>query len=154
MEPFKTIIGLTRWISENLAYNLDHVPDDKLHWKPEPTALSAATVVVHVTYSVINLHATLEGREYTKVEFEEVSASQTREELKKNLLDATTAFISTLEGYGPQDLEGDVQMPWGPFPRARCITTPMVELIHHHGQIAYLQTLWGDTESHFKEMGS
>lgn len=154
MESLQTIIGLTRWTAENMAYNLDHVPDEKLHWKPEPTAASAATIFVHTTYAVTNLHGILIGREYQQVDPETLSPTLTREELKKMLIAAADEFVSTLEAYGPQDLEGDVQMPWGPFPRARTVSMPLVDMLHHHGQIAYLQTLWGDSTSHFKEMGS
>lgn len=154
MNPLEMIIGVARWTAANFAYNLDHVPDDKLHWKPSETAASVATITVHVTEAIANLQRVMTGQEYIPGDYEALSQGKTREELKQGLLDAANSYADLLETFGPADLEGEIQFPWGAVPRARAVTFPTVELVHHHGQIAYLQTLWGDTTSHFLELGN
>ena len=41
-----------------------------------------------------------------------------------------------------------LKLPFGEFPLSQAVSMPVVDLIHHHGQIAYIQTLLGDTEDH------
>jgi hypothetical protein len=36
----------------------------------------------------------------------------------------------------------------------RAALLPVRDLNHNHGQLAYLQSIWGDTEPHFFEFGS
>jgi hypothetical protein len=41
-------------------------------------------------------------------------------------------------------------MPWGEVRSIKdLITSPMPHMAYHWGQIAYLQTLWGDNENRF-----
>ena len=42
----------------------------------------------------------------------------------------------------------------GSFPFARAVSFPVIDAIHHHGQIAYIQSLLGDAETHFYEMAN
>ena len=45
-----------------------------------------------------------------------------------------------------------IELPFGTFPLAQCCGFPPFDVMHHHGQIAYIQTLLGDGEDHF-DMG-
>jgi hypothetical protein len=57
-------------------------------------------------------------------------------------------YAGALQRLTPEALGKTVQLPFGEFPMSQAVTMPIVDLIHHHGQIAYIQTLLGDTESH------
>ena len=46
--PLEGLAGQIVFFSRNLAHNLDFIPDDKLDWKPAPTANSAMEVVRHL----------------------------------------------------------------------------------------------------------
>ena len=41
MHPLDGLAGQTTFFSRNIGHNLDFIPDDKLDWKPAPSALSA-----------------------------------------------------------------------------------------------------------------
>jgi hypothetical protein len=62
---------------------------------------------------------------------------------------ATGTYVQALLGLDPARLGETVELPFGTFPLARAASMPAFDLIHHHGQIAYIQTLLGDEESHF-----
>ena len=134
------------WAAQNLAYNLDFIPDDKLDWKPAPTANSALEIVHHLVDVIHRIDATLAGNAGDAVELEPF---HTREQAKCRLLDAARRYADTLRAVNPQDMEGTVEVPFGTFPKAVFFTIPVTDAIHHHGQIAYIQELLGDTESHF-----
>jgi hypothetical protein len=46
-----------------------------------------------------------------------------------------------------------VRLPWGEVPFAELAVMRVLDVIHHHGQIAYLQALLGDKEVDFFEDG-
>jgi hypothetical protein len=78
-----------------------------------------------------------------------------REEAKALVIRLSEAYAAKLRSLSPQDAEGTVQMPFGgAWPKARAISLPVIDLVHHHGQIAYIQMLLGDATSHFEEMGT
>ena len=150
MHPLQILIDLERFAGKNSLYNLEHIPDDKLNFKPSPTAKSALEIVHHSASAIIHLGTMLKTGEPGP----DVPMPTTREEAKELWGKAIADYATFLEGLTPPDLQGDIQLGFGPFPRARAVGMPVVDLLHHHGQLAYLQTIWGDETSHFAEMGN
>ena len=146
----ETLAGIAEWTGSNMAYNLKFIPDDKLNWKPAPEASSALEVINHAAIPLLMIPAMLAGE--TPAEF---APATTREEAQELIRMTSQSYAAKLRAMTPQDLEGTIAMPFGgEWPRARAASLPTIDLIHHHGQIAYIQTLLGDTESHFEEMGN
>ena len=50
----------------------------------------------------------------------------------------------------PARLGDTIELPFGTFSLGQCSGFPPFDLMHHHGQIAYIQTLLGDQEDHFQ----
>jgi hypothetical protein len=146
MKPLEPAAGQLLWAAQNLAYNLDFIPDDKLEWKPAPTANSAFEIVRHLTGFLLHAQAILAGGDGSAVE---AGPFHTREQAQGQLIEAAQHYAETLTAITPQDLERTIEVPFGKFPLGRFATMPVMDAIHHHGQIAYIQELLGDTESHF-----
>ena len=113
-------------------------------------------ITAHVILVTSGVEGAFAGGGY---HFSEDAIQQLAEEL--DLESATTRVVEVTESYAqllerlePQDLEGDFVLPGGfPFSRRRLAQLPAMDVLHHHGQLAYIQLLLGDTQSHFHDMG-
>jgi uncharacterized damage-inducible protein DinB len=149
MDPIQYTITLLEWAAKNTAYNLDFIPDDKLGWNPVPGCKSALEIVAHVCGALRGMEPALRGGEWTMPQIE---TPTNRDAAKALLADSAAAYVDALRGLTPADFGRTVTIA-GRFqmPMARAMGLPMVDLIHHHGQITYIQTLLGDQEFHFHE---
>ena len=150
MAPLETLAQQVEWTGSNFAYNLGFIPDDKLDWKPAPTALSALEIVNHTTEALAKMSSVLRGGKYEA----EVVVARTREEAQNQIRACAALFAQTLRELHAENFNETVELPWGEFPKIAAASMDVVEIAHHHGQIAYIQTLLGDTQSHFEEMGN
>lgn len=149
MHPLQVMSDTVAWAGKNLSYNLGFIPDDKLGWKPAEGAKSALEIASEAAY-VLNSF----GKMLSNKPPGESVAFTTREEAQKAIEAASADYALLLLSFGENDLNGELQLPFGPMPKKQAITLPVVDTIHHHGQIAFIQTLLGDTTSHFYEMGT
>ena len=146
MNPMESLAIQAEWTARNLAYNLDFIPADKLAWKPAPTAKSALEIVNHTAGAFKGMQPVLSGGSYGPAPF---APATTAAEARELIVGAATEYAAALRALSPEDLGKTVQLPFGTFPLGRCATFPVFDVMHHHGQIAYIQTLLGDTEDHF-----
>jgi DinB family protein len=148
MEDLKTAARLVRWTARNFAFNLQFIPQNRLDWKPAPDSKSAAAIVGEVAASFQGMLPILQGGEWQPMPPDQWPTPATVEEGQKVLLDTAEEYAAALEEAGPE-LQRTFQVVgadlWGP----RVVLFPLVEILHHHGQIAYIQSLLGDREAHF-----
>jgi uncharacterized damage-inducible protein DinB len=135
-----------QWATRNTIYNLDFVPDDKLDWKPAPTASSVLEIINHVLMPFTGMAALLESGEWKA----EGGTATNRDEAKQALQQASDRYVAALENVKMEDFSRTLALPFGPMPFGVAVSIPVIDLIHHHGQIAYIQALLGDTESHLQ----
>lgn len=147
MTPMEALAEQISWAGRNIAHNLDFIAADKLDWKPAPTASSALEIINHAAFWIRSALSVLEGGE-GKAEF---APATNRDEAKQLISSSAESYAAKLRELKPQDLEGTAKHPFDGIPLAHMMGMPVVDLIHHHGQIAYIQALQGDTESHFHE---
>src|SRR5687768_3832481 len=114
MKTLETLAGQMDWAGRNIMFNLNYVPEDKLDWKPAPTANSVLEIVNHSAHVIARITARLKG-ESGEVPF---TPATNRAEAKEAIGRSTQEYISTLHQFTPQDLERKVQMPWGEMPLA------------------------------------
>ena len=146
--PLEILAGQMEWAARNYAFNLDFVPDDKLSWKPAPTASSALEITHHAVGAIRGLQAMMTGETPAIPE-----APQSRDEAKEQVQSAAADYVSWARGIKAEELGRVVDTGFmGEMPLGYLATFPVVDFIHHHGQIAYIQTLLGDAESHFAGM--
>ena len=141
--PLELIAGQLDWAHKNINNNLDFVPEDKLNWKPAPEAKSVLEIINHATGTVHMFTHVLTGSHQ-----HELQPATNRAEAKALLTQVVQAHQKAASALTPADLEQIVSTPLGELPKAIVASLPVVELINHHGQLTYIQTLLGDGESH------
>jgi uncharacterized damage-inducible protein DinB len=148
VHPLEPMAGVARWAAKNMAYNLEFIPDDKLTWKPAPTANSALEVVSHIVAVFVV------GKKLAETgvwEFPQFQPVESRAQAQEQLESAGEAYAAAIAQIEPARLGDVVKVgPGFEMPMARAATLGAIDAVHHHGQIAYIQTLLGDTEMHFK----
>lgn len=147
MHPLHGLAGQMTWAGKNTAYNLGFIPEDRLAWKPAPTANSALEIVNHICGFIVPMIAVARGGEFKHSDdFRPATDLKSAQDLVTRCSADYAAALLTVD---PSRLGGQTELPFGTFPTPQALSMPVVDLIHHHGQIAYLQTLLGDTEMHF-----
>lgn len=149
MEQLQVLAAEMSWATKNMAYNLDFIPDDKLDWKPAPTALSALEVVGHLLAAIDYFQKSIENEAPGAFSEGDYPAPTTREEAKSKLVAAGEEYSRMLLSLTPEAAARKVELSFGSYPLSFVASMAVTDAVHHHGQIAYIQTLLGDTESHF-----
>lgn len=150
MHPLETAIDSVVWAGKNFAHNLKFIPDDKLNWKPAPEANSALELAREAALLLVNFPTMWRTGEWHN----SIETPTSREEAQTLVEQGALDYAEFLRGLSESDLEGDMAMPFGPFPRRRALLMGVLDLVHHHGQLAYLQVLMGDTQNHFYEFNT
>ena len=145
----QTLANQVRWTARNLAYNLDFLPADKLGWKPVPTVPSSLEIVNHLCAGMLaaqKLFADGKWHEESEAQFERATDLASAKALLQSV---PFAFADALEAIPNADLENIIETPFGTMPLFHVVQFEPVDIVHHHGQIAFIQQMLGDTQSHF-----
>jgi hypothetical protein len=136
--------------------NFSHVPDDRLHWTPTPTAKSALRVAAHTALYAGRFAQMIRDRRLPMPEDLEVwmaereaeeAALTSRDEVVRVFREGTDQVLAALDGLSLEETQmtlefgggGSVSMKW-------LMDLPGWHATLHTGQIDYLQTCWGDQE--------
>lgn len=145
MTILKAIVEEMEWICRDTAYNLEFIPTEKFDWKPAPTANSALDVANHVVDGIYQILGFLHGSSTGPKQL----FAKNRAEAIRAILEVSAAYKKAVKDLKDKDLENKITLPWGERTILQVIQMPVTDMIHHHGQITYIQTLLGDTEMHF-----
>lgn len=144
MEDLKTVAVLARWAADDTIHQLQFIPEDRLDWSPAEEIKSALKIVGEIVMVLRMMQPAFEGGACVGGEF---PLFRSREEAVTALREATEKYAAALEAAGPE-LERMLETPVGPLWGPRAVLFPAIELLHHHGQITYIQSLLGDHEFH------
>ncbi len=128
------------------------VPSEKFTWHPEPTTKSAQQIGWHVALALHNMARILRNEKVQMADFENQSFKTqhaTSDRLKSFIeLQLSELFAATDQ---LTSLEEAFAMPWGETWPAKTILFRgcWEHTAYHGGQLAYIQTLLGDTQDHF-----
>lgn len=145
MNDQHTLANLMEAMSENLIFNLDFLPEDKFDWNPAPTANSALEITNHIL-GLFHGFAPTSGAQP-----EQFSPATGAEEAKKRLRESYTTFIAWLRKASPEELDRTILFFGTETPLRILASMALIDTINHHGQVTYIQTLLGDTQSHFRD---
>ena len=146
MHPMDAVAGMAEWLGPDLAYNLEFIPEDRLEWKPAPeakSALACAAEAATVTRAMLNK---LSGKALKA----EMPAVLSKEQVQADLEKGSAEYAAAVRAIPVEKLSEQVVTEWGTLSLQQLAAYVVVELSHHRGQLLYIQTLLGDTESHFK----
>jgi uncharacterized damage-inducible protein DinB len=146
---------MTANAAENLKINLEAMPADKREWRPLDAGRSALSLIQEC--AVINgffariLH---EGKA-PEMKWEEYQAAcaqlDTADKALSALMASTAELTAAIESVPEERLADEVTMP---FHEGMVMTMEQImfaaywNMTYHHGQLAYIQTLYGDYEMH------
>jgi hypothetical protein len=136
--------------------NFSHVPNDKLDWKPVPTAKSAMRVAAHTALYAGRFARMIRDRQLPVPEnlsawlaerdAEEVSIAS-REEVEKVFRAGTAEVLEALDTLKPEEVEMSLDSGQGwSMPMTFLMGLPAWHATLHTGQIDYLQTCWDDQQ--------
>jgi hypothetical protein len=147
MAELKALARLVRWAAGSMAFNLGKIPADKLDWKPTETSKSALEITDEVIFVMKSSMPVFQGG---NLDFQaERPKSSGLDEARQRLAESAEALAVALEAAGPE-LERALDTPMGPLWGSYAVSFGLVDLLHHHGQITYIQSLLGDAENHME----
>ena len=150
MEDVKAAAWMIRYGARSLAHNLDFIPADREQWKPAPEAKSPLEVAAEAIRVCGMYLPMLEEGGFPPFR-QPFQPPASLAEAKTQLLEIADRYARALEAAGPE-LDRAQPMPFGGVFRAtRAACYPLLDLMNHHGQILYLQSLLGDAEMHWSE---
>lgn len=137
---------------------VSETPDDRLFWKPSPTARSIGEIVAHCAGSLRNIAAQMKGTPFPIPTSTEANAQflthdaayQTREAVVEALQMECAAYLEYLSTVSENDLGRSVTMPFGlgEVPLSAFVMAGAQHTQSHVSQIEYVQTLYGDQNWH------
>ena len=151
MNVKEAMAAQVRWVGRNLAYNLTFIPADKLDWHPAPTAKSAFEVANEAACS---LKATLPILTGGAWKWPQVPILRNLADVSALIIESADEFAAALAVMGPDTDDQKVELPWGVYPVPVAALWPVLDLIHHHGQVCYIQSLLGDAQEHYVSEGA
>ena len=160
-EDVKTLISQAKasvqFGGKRLSTGFAHVPDEKLEWSPAPTSRSALRIVSHVGFVGKRLAALYRGDnagappppDFAEMMRQQESSVTSREQALALLEDSTASVLAALDTLNAERIASDAHTIRDVLPMRQMMMIAGLHIFGHAAQIDYLQTMWGDTETHF-----
>jgi hypothetical protein len=144
----KNAAWMLRYAARSFVHNLGFIPEDRAGWRPEPGAHSPLEIAAEAVRVLHMYRPILEGPNYPDPP-PPLPQPATLREAGGMISEGAERYAAGLEAAGPE-LDRPEEMPFGGvFLASRAVCFPVLDILHHHGQICYLQSLLGDTEMHW-----
>lgn len=145
---------LNRQVSDGLARNLAAMPPEKQDWRPEESTRSALQQVQEC--AVINGWAAeiLRTGDVPPLSHDEfarkTSELDTADKAIAALRAATDDLVGVIGSLPDELLDHTIQLPWEstPVTLAEAMWISYWNMAYHTGQLAYIQTMYGDKDMH------
>jgi len=157
-ELVEQIKGNVKRYNQRLLHLLTFVPDDKLTWTPAPTSKSALRIVAHCALTNKFFAQAISGKSPAVLPpAEEFFANLNAAELEYSTRESAIALLegsacelcTALASVNEETIKLDANSPFGPMPVRFWMDLGVEHTAGHVGQMEYLQTIWGDLDSHF-----
>jgi uncharacterized damage-inducible protein DinB len=136
--------------------NFSHVPDDKLTWKPAPTAKSALRIAAHTALYAGRFARMIQDRklpvvgnldEWLAQRNAEEEAITSREEIGRVFQQGTEQVLVALDTLTPEEINSSLDSGQGwSMSMQFLMGLAGWHATVHTGQIDYLQTCWDDQQ--------
>lgn len=146
MEELESAARLLRWMVSNFIHNLSFIPEEKLNWKPEPGVKSPLEIAAEVATGQRAMLPVFEGGNWTHLPLPQLTS---RDEASQLLRETAEQYAAALESARPEQLDRFIDLFGNTVWVQRAVFLPVIDTMHHHGQITYIQSLLGDGEYHF-----
>ncbi len=141
------IIRRTELALEDFDALVSRTPPDRIEWKPEG-AKSVLEIVrecaeVNERWASILRNGHWVGYDLAR---EAPSLMPTIGIARTHLRTTTGLFTAEVRRFPQERMSVKIPVPWGEVDAFTALTWAMWHLSYHEGQVAYLQTMWGDLE--------
>ncbi|WP_395145371.1 hypothetical protein [Armatimonas sp.] len=150
MSPQETAARMTEKLARDLVLALKATPLEKLDWKPEGLGRSIVDQLTECVGANVKWTCIFQERAYRNPTEAEWEASTdgliTPEALAERLIASADTLATALRA-----LDGTfvaMQIPGTSRTWAEACFHPYWNMAYHEGQLAFIQTLYGDTEEH------
>lgn len=150
---------LTTRRAAQFRFNMDFVPDDKLDFKPVPTAKSPKEIYLHTAFSNFGLAGMIShGKVGSADFFQDMEVKQqafmdgikSRAEMDAAWDDSVKTLEQAFDSVTDEEMDKVVANDMGMTLTTRdWLESPASHIGVHRGQIDYIQTLWDDQEFHW-----
>lgn len=125
-----------------------HTPEDKRNWKPADSCMCSQEMMNHLTGSNHFFSAMFQGKEPPQPPAE--PPQLTFEQSLSAFEESSNMLADVIASVPDEALGQDVPLPNGRTANMKfMLTIPGNHMAYHWGQLAYMQTIWGDKEDHF-----
>jgi uncharacterized damage-inducible protein DinB len=133
--------------TEDLWRNVGAMPADKLTWKPAETSRTAQELIEEIVSATVYNTAVLTTK--TSADDAWVSvAGKSLKELEQLQRAGVAEFLAAVKEFPESEYTEQITLPWGAMTYFDVMSYNYWNLMYHIGQIAYIQTLYGDKEMH------
>ncbi|MCS6962291.1 MAG: DinB family protein [Deltaproteobacteria bacterium] len=154
MKPFDVTKSLTlKALKEFIAY-ASKTSDDKVNWKPSETARSVIEISQECL-ALANLLVVSAKENFSTLTEEKWQAEMNKAKGFTSLNDVlrqlrlkTNSLLRVFERFPPGKWSTTVKTGWGKMSIFEILWMHHNHLTYHLGQIAYIQTIYGDLEMH------
>lgn len=146
MEEMESAARLLRWMVGNFVHNLSFIPEEKLDWKPAQGVKSPLEIAAEVVAGQRAMLPVFNGGDWVH---QPLPVFASRDEANQLLRETVEEYAAALESVRPEQLDRQVELFGNSVWAQRAVLLPVIDAMHHHGQITYIQSLLGDLEYHF-----
>ncbi len=130
--------------TNSLWKHISAMPADKISWKPEG-ARSARELLEELVNTTNYVTAVIDTRQAEAGDWKDLAAEDLAglEKLYRTEADALCKAVATISD---EDFAVRYDLPWGNLSLFQVCNYAYWNLMYHLGQIAYIQTMYGDKE--------
>lgn len=129
---------------QEMLLTLARTPDDRLEWKPEPTARTTMDFLRECSVHCDEWAQLLESYEWPEKFKTRVGAITTRDEAVLEMNAAVGRLANVIRTLPDDKLDQIFKTPWDEAPIGFWLTYAAGHTQYHTGQMNYIQTLYGD----------
>jgi len=126
---------------------LKATPPEKLDWKPAPDARSMRVLAGEVAMTTVYSAELIRSRQSPAMP-EGDWDTMSLEDLEKAHRGGITDYLKAVRDFPAADLHQEPELSWGKMNFLQVIAYPYWNLVYHWGQVSYIQTMYGDKETH------
>ncbi len=138
----------TRKAAADLEAAVLRLPDDKRSWSPMGNARSAVNQAAECAIMNGSTADLIQQRVWQGCNDSVTEFILKRDELAKDwnavqalLHQNTEAIVAAIQAVPDEDLEVEVQMPWGPMKLSQILAYPYWNMSYHEGQVNYIASM-------------
>ncbi|CAN5181163.1 hypothetical protein BH11PAT4_BH11PAT4_3540 [soil metagenome] len=133
--------------TDDLWRNIAAMPVDKMTWKAE-TSVRSTRELLDELVSATNFTTAVLKTKSSAADAWVASDTLSFEELEPAHRKAVADVIAAVSEFPDAELSETVDLPWGKLTYFEVASYAYWNLMYHLGQIAYVQTLYGDGDFH------